>query len=210
MSAMARPKGTGPWSSSPLSHITPERACASRSWPGRCTHGPSLAVAGDRGIDDAGVDRPDRLVVEAEPLDDAGAEVLHAPRRPWRAASRSAARSAGFLRSSARLSLQRLMAWKMVESPPISVSREVEPARQVAAVGPLDLDHPGAEVLQPQRRVGPGEELAQVDDDDAVEEGQGLPFRHRSSSRSCRRNRPGFCTSRSAGARSRAPVRPRP
>ncbi|MCY1248797.1 hypothetical protein D9M72_622680 [compost metagenome] len=33
-----------------------------------------------------------------------------------------AATSASFLRSIARLSLARLMAWKIVESPPISVS----------------------------------------------------------------------------------------
>ena len=32
---------------------------------------------------------------------------------------------------------------------------EIEPARQVAAVRPLDLDDAGAEIEQPQRAVGP-------------------------------------------------------
>ncbi len=44
---------------------------------------------------------------------------------------------------------------------------EIEPAREVAAVGALDLDDPGAEVGKAQRAVGPGQELAHVDDDDA-------------------------------------------
>ena len=43
------------------------------------------------------------------------------------------------------------------------------PPAQVTAIGPLDLDDARAEVLQAQRRIGPAQELAQIDDQKARE-----------------------------------------
>ena len=61
-------------------------------------------------------------VVEPETFDDAGAEVLDEHVGLADRALSTAAMSAGFLKSAAKLSLPRLMAWNRVESPPISVS----------------------------------------------------------------------------------------
>ena len=68
-----------------------------------------LAIAGDRGVDDARIDRFRALVVEPEPLDDAGAEVLY-DHVGLGDEALTAATSAGFLKSAAKPSLPRLMA----------------------------------------------------------------------------------------------------
>ena len=152
MSATARPNGTGPWSSSPFSHITPERDCASRSWPGPLHPRAFLAIAADRGIDEPRIDLPDRLVVEAEPLDDAGPEILdqHVGLGEQRASAQS--RSPASLRSIGKAFLG---AVDGVEDGRVAADlgvAEIEPPRQVAAIRPLDLDDAGAEVEQPSEQ----------------------------------------------------------
>jgi len=39
----------------------------------------------------------------------------------------------------------------------------------IAAVGPLDLDHPGAEIAEAQRAGWPRQELAEIEHNNAVE-----------------------------------------
>jgi hypothetical protein len=47
---------------------------------------------------------------------------------------------------------------------------EIEPAREIATIRPLDLDDPGAEIEQPQRTIGAGEELAHIEHRQAGQE----------------------------------------
>jgi hypothetical protein len=54
---------------------------------------------------------------------------------------------------------------------------EIEAARQVTGSGALDLDHPGAEILQAQRTVGARKELAEIDHQKACEGGR-INFSH--------------------------------
>ena len=78
--------------------------------------------------------------------------------------------SAGSLKSAAKPSLPRLMAWKSVEVAADLGVGEIEPAAEVAPVGALDLDHPRAEVAEPQGGERPRQELAHVEDEEPVEQ----------------------------------------
>ena len=129
-----------------------------------------VAVAGDRGIDDAGIDRPDRGVVEPEALDDAGPEILQ--HDVGLADQLSERGEVGRVLEVEREAF--LGAVDGVEDGRIPADlgvAQIDLATEVAAVGPLDLDDAGAEVLQAQRGVGSGEELAEVDDDQSGQRG---------------------------------------
>ena len=92
-----------------------------------------------------------RLVVEAEPLDDAGPEILdqhvglgEQPRQRLEVGRILQVDGKAFL-----------VAVDGVEDGRVAADlgvAEIEPPRQVAAIRPLDLDDAGAEIEQPQRR----------------------------------------------------------
>jgi hypothetical protein len=46
---------------------------------------------------------------------------------------------------------------------------QIQAAAEIAAIGPLDLDDSGAEIAQPQRAIGTGQELAEINDEQTVE-----------------------------------------
>ena len=125
-----------------------------------------LAEAGDRGVDHRGVHRPDRRVAEAEPLRHPGQEVLddHVG-APGQLEDEPCA--LGLLqidRDPALVAVHRREGGAHLAVAP-------EGAHVVAAAGPLDLDHVGAQVAQEGRRVGPRDHAGEIEDADALEHG---------------------------------------
>ncbi len=128
--------------------------------------GPLLAITADRGIDDARIDGPDRLVVQPQPFDDARPEVLdHNVGLREKPLQRSEiglvleVYRKAFLGAVDRMENRRVAA-------DLGVA-QIKPAGKIAAIRPLDLDDPRAEIHQPQRTIGAGEKLAHIDDDQA-------------------------------------------
>ena len=121
---------------------------------------PALAETGDRGVHHAGVARRDPLVVEAEALHGAGAEVLdedlalfhqvHGQPGPPR---RAQIEGDGLLAA---------VDARVVGADPGDEGSEVP--RLVAAARQFHLDHLGAEVGQDHRRVGAGQDPGEVED----------------------------------------------
>jgi hypothetical protein len=137
---------------------------------------PFLAIAADRAIDDTRVDRLHRGVIEPEAFDDAGAEILDhhiglRQQRLQRLHVRGVLHVDGeaFLGAVDRVENGRVAADLRVT--------EIEASRQIPSVRTLDLDHPGAKILQTQRTIGTRQELAHIDDDKAIER-QDILFRH--------------------------------
>ena len=65
------------------------------SWPGLIPIRPGLPVAADRAVDDARIDRGDRGMADAEPVDDTRAEALDDHVGPLRQAEERVAARAG-------------------------------------------------------------------------------------------------------------------
>lgn len=133
--------------------------------PGPLDPGAFLAIAADRGIDQARIDLAHRLKIEAQPLDDAGPKILDQHVGLGQQAAQR--RKVGHvLEVDGKTFLGPVDG---MEDGGIAADlgvAEIKPARQVTAIRPLDLDDAGAEVEQPQRAVGSGQELAHVDDDE--------------------------------------------
>jgi hypothetical protein len=129
--------------------------------------GPFLAIAADRAVDEARIEHARVLETEPQPLDDAGAEVLdehvgagdQLPQGPHVALALQVYGKA------------LLGAVDGMEDGGIAALRvaEIKPAREIAALRPLDLDDAGAEIHQPQRAIGAGQELAHVHDQKAAQ-----------------------------------------
>jgi hypothetical protein len=118
-------------------------------------------------------------MVKAEPLDDAGAEILdHHVGLAEEAPEHGEVGLALQVDGKALLAAVDGVEDRRV-APDLLVA-EIEPARQVPAVRSLDLDDAGAEVHEPERAIGTGEKLAQVDDDEAGKRQvtHGLPLAH--------------------------------
>jgi hypothetical protein len=125
---------------------------------------PVRAEALDARVDQARVDALDRFVAEAQPLENAGAEVLE-----QHVAGREQLRED--LLGARRLQIQR-------EAALVTVEREIEEAvrvgsvrehraRGIALAGLLDLDHVRAEPGEHLPARGPGLIVGDVDDPDA-------------------------------------------
>ena len=107
---------------------------------------------------------------EAEPLEDAGAEVLDEDVGPVDQAQQDVAvglvlevESDGLLVAVGGEEVRRLPVARLADE-------GWSPAAGVVAVsGGLDLDHPGAEVAEHHRGVRPGQGAGEVDDEHAVE-----------------------------------------
>ena len=110
----------------------------------------------------------DGLVGEAQPLDHAGPEILHQHVGPADQAFQGR-EVAGVLHVDGEAFLAAVDGMEQRRVAADLGVAEIKAAAQVAAVRPLDLDDARAEVHQPQRRVGAGEELAHVDDHEAGE-----------------------------------------
>ncbi len=155
MSPMASPKGTGPCPFVAVQPHDARAACGQQILAGTLHPGALLAITADRGIDDARIDSPDRLIVQPQPFDDARPEVLDARRRPAREAAsvrQDRPRSEVYRKAS----LARLIAWKMGRVAADFRVAQIKPAGKIAAIWPLDLDHPRPEIHQPQRTIGAG------------------------------------------------------
>ena len=128
--------------------------------------GPLLAEAVDRDVDDVGRHRADRRLVDAEPLDHAGPEVLHQHVGAGGQPLHAARHPAGVFRSMATERLLRLRFRNEAEKPflPVAVG-----ARVVALARLLDLDHVGALVGQDHGGPGPRQHRGQVDDANSFE-----------------------------------------
>lgn len=128
--------------------------------------GALFAIAADRGIDDARIDRPDRFVVQSQPLDNAWPEILdHHVRLGEKPLQR---RQVVFVLEIDRKAF--LGTIDCVEDGGIAADlrvAQVKPPGKIAAVRPLDFDDARAEIHQPKRTVRAGEKLAHVDDDQA-------------------------------------------
>ncbi len=141
--------------------------------PRQIDPGAGGAVARDRAIDDARVQRADGIVAEAEPFHHPGAEVLQHDIGPADEVAQGGA--VGFV---LHVDLDRpLVAVDRVEDGAFAADArigQVEVARQVARAGAFDLDHIGAEVGEFQRGIGAGEELAEIQHAQAFQrQGQG-------------------------------------
>ncbi len=135
------------------------------------------AVAGGTRVDDRGVDRLDRLVVQPDPLHDAGAEVLDEDVGMGDQLS-DVGKVGGHLEVG-RDGL--LVAVHRVERDRVAVQHaagERQGASDVAGARTLDLDDARTEVGESHRRDGAGQELAEVQHEQPVE-GSDVPFRHR-------------------------------
>jgi hypothetical protein len=130
--------------------------------------GPLLAVARDRAVDDAGVERADVVEAEALPLDHARAEVLH--------------HHVGLRHEVAQERAVPLVAEVRGEALLVAVDgveeavgaadlcvRQVERAAEVALARPLDLDNAGAEIGELERGKRARKELAEVHHEEPVE-----------------------------------------
>ena len=128
--------------------------------------GTLAAIAGDRAIDDPGVDRLDRRIIEPEPLDHPRAKILqHDVGLAEERLQRRDVRRILEVEREALLGTVDGVKQRRIAAD-LGVA-EIQPPRQVAPVRSLDLDHPCAKVLQPERRIGSAQELAHVDDDQA-------------------------------------------
>ena len=136
-----------------------------------------------------GVGRSQLVRREAEPLGDAGPEVLDQHVGRCRSRRRNVADPCGEPRSIARPSLPRLL---------LAISELMPPrpkfgqrAQHLAADARLDLDHLGALIGQEHRGPRTADHLREVDDPDALERsGHALPLPFGRASNVDRRTRP--------------------
>src|SRR6266480_7645622 len=122
---------------------------------------------GDRAVDEAGVVRAQRFVVEAQALHHAGAEILeHHVGLPCHPAEGLLPGRRGDVEGEAQL-----VAVECAEV--VAVTRRVraqpELAECVPALRALDLDDPGAEIGELQPRVRARDELPQLENADAFQ-----------------------------------------
>ena len=135
---------------------------------GLASPGALAAIACDDAINNVGAQRPDRFIIEAEPFHDAGPEVVH----EYIGLRDQAANIIGVLQ---RLKISRkalLIAIDGMKQCRLAVEfgiRDVELSANVACAGTFDLDDAGAEIGESQAGRRPGQELAEVEDRDAVE-----------------------------------------
>jgi hypothetical protein len=165
VSPMLTPQRTGTRPGSPVRWRSPPIASPMHAEARQVAVGPGLAVAADAQHHQARVQRVQRVPAQAPAFQRAGTEVLdqHVGLPiSWRARSwPSAAR-----RSSAIERLLRDCTCHHTEVPSCS-SRQL--AQRVAAFGRLDLDDVGAEVGQRLGGKGPGDQLAHLDDAQALQ-----------------------------------------
>ena len=140
------------------------------SCPAKCARGPRLPVAGDRRVDDARVDRRDRVVVHAQRGDDTGPEAFddHVGVLRQRQERVAAPRVLEVERDAALVAIHGAVEGRDGSRPVAEV------ARIVAGAGVLDLDHVGAEVGEIERADRARQQPRQVEHADALERGGGV------------------------------------
>jgi hypothetical protein len=132
--------------------------------------GPVLPVAGDRAVDDAGVDLAHRLVADAEAVEDTGAKRLeHDVGFAHRAQERLAPHVALEVQANRALAAVQRQEERGLRRVLDAVVERRPGAQVVAHSRVLDLDHVGAEVGEQQRAEAAGEQAAEVEDADAFE-----------------------------------------
>ena len=164
MSATEMPTLAGA-SSVPVIEISPTSLCTSRSYAFFCEYGPDDAVPRHVADDEARMPVAQDRRGRAQPIGRARRQVLHEDV----GAREQPREDAGRFRP---LQVQRQRLLRPVQ--PDEVAREpldgrVVAAREVAAVGPLDLDHARAEVGELPRRERRGDGLLEGDDGDAFQ-----------------------------------------
>jgi hypothetical protein len=126
--------------------------------------GSALAIAGDRSVDQARVALGQRLVVEPEEAQRAGAEILDDDVGRVAQAQREVER-AGLVQVDADVALAGVLLGIVAGH---ALLRGEGEARDVGR-GRLDLDHLGAEVQQGARAQPPGEHAGKIDDAHAAQ-----------------------------------------
>ena len=144
------------------------------------------AEPGERRVDDVGVDGPDVVVAEAEPVHHARAGSSGSPRRTSAASRSTISTPSGCCRSSAIERFPRLHTRKKRAH---AVDRDADPARDVADAGPFDLHHLGALVGEERGRVRTGERDREVEDADALQRAGSGGHATNSATRSARSTR---------------------
>ena len=135
--------------------------------------GPGLAEAGHRAIDDAGIDGADRFVIELVALEIADLEILHHDVAGFRQladdllAFRLGDVDGDRFLAAVGAQIERVVVVLLALG--IDQIGRAEGARVVAAAGPFDLDHLGAEIGQHLRRQRPGQHARQIKNFDARE-----------------------------------------
>src|SRR3954471_11286715 len=152
--------------------------------------GAVAAVAGDRDVDEAGVDGSERFGAEPEPLGRARGEVLDEHVGP-------AHQGRNGRPAVLALEVERYRLLRPVE--PDEVARQpadglVVAAGEIAGAGTLDLDHSGSEISQLTRRERRGDGLLEGDDEESVE-GVHAEFLRLSQTRVCAASREGVSNS---------------
>ena len=135
---------------------------------GQLDPGPARAVSGHAGVDDAWIERAHRLEAQADALHHPGAEVLdhHVGARD------QLPHLVQIPRTLQVRGVRPLVAVDGVEQRAVAVDlevRDVELPAQLPLDRALDLDHGGPQVGQPQRCARPGQELAEIEDQQAFE-----------------------------------------
>ena len=138
----------------------------------------AAAEAADRGVDDAGVGRRDGGVVEPEPRQGAGAEVLQHDVGAGDQLARDR-EVVGVLEVEGD---RPLVAVDPEEVRRHAVAHRGLPGAGVVALRALDLDHLGTEVAHQHRGVGAGQDPGEVGDDQAGQRALLRMVGHRASS----------------------------
>ena len=169
-SAIGTPTRCGSSGPAPVSDIRPGLALRDLVVAGPAALGAVVPEAGDRQHHQPRVALQQRLDAEAEPLEHAGAEVLHEHVGPVDQPQQHVAVAAvGVLEVERDRLLVAVGRQEVRRLARLAHERRPPAAGVVAVAGRLDLDHPGAEVAEHLGRVRSGQGAGQVDDDGACE-----------------------------------------
>ena len=127
-----------------------------------------LAIPADGGVHDTRIDLLHSLVIKTEPTDNAGSEILDqhiglTDQLPQRSQIFLVLQIDGeaFFAAIDRVKQGRVAAYFRIA--------QIEPARKITAVWPLDLDNARTQIKHAQRAIWAGQELAHVQHHNAVQ-----------------------------------------
>ena len=132
--------------------------------------GPVLAERGDRGVDDIGLDLPEVVVTQTEPLERAHAEVLGHDVRAFHKLLEELHALRGLqLQRDRKLVPVTVLRGRHALLDPAALALDAERHALASPIARLDLDHPGAQVGQQHRAEGHGDDLPQVEHGDVAQ-----------------------------------------
>src|SRR6185312_2122154 len=150
--------------------------------PGKHRPWAFFAVAGDGCVDNARVDRLGALVVEPQPFDDAGTEVLddHVGLADEAFDGLDVGRILEIGGEAELAAVDGVKKGRVAANLGVG---QIEAPAEIAPIGPLDLDHPRAQIAEAKRRERPRQELAHIENDEPLKQSLAHPL---SSTRSAK------------------------